>query len=197
MANYAYLRVSTDSQDVENQKLGVLEYCARKHIAPLHIVEDTVSSKKTWQERSLGEIILQAKPGDLLVVSEVSRLARATLEVLALLQACAQRQLTVHIAKNHLIMDGSLQAHITATILGLAAQIEREVISTRTKEALAHRKAQGLALGRPKGLAAQLKLDPNRDQILSYLSKGVSKRAIARILDCAPSTDWLKRRKLS
>lgn len=199
MTNFAYLRVSTDAQDVENQKLGVLEYCARKHISPLQIIEDTISSKKSWKERMVGKIISQAKTGDLLVVAEVSRLARSTLEVLELLQLAAQKQMTVHIAKNHLIMDGSLQAHITATILGLAAQIERDFISARTREALALRKAQGLKLGRPSGPSPNLKLDQNRDIIISYLKKGISKRSIAKLLDCSASTlyDWLKRRKLS
>jgi len=199
MTNYAYLRVSTDNQDLENQKLGVLEYCARKHISPLQIIEDTISSKKSWKQRALGKIILQAKNGDLLVVAEVSRLARSTLEVLELLQAAAQKQMIVHIAKNHIIMDGSLQAHITATILGLAAQIEREFISSRTREALALRKAQGLKLGRPPGPSPNLKLDQNRDLIVSYIKKGVSKRSIARIVECSPSTlyDWIKRRKIA
>lgn len=199
MTNYAYLRVSTNAQDVENQKLGVLEYCARKHISPLQIIEDTVSSKKSWKQRALGKIISQADIGDLLVVAEVSRLARSTLEVLELLQTAAQKQMIVHIAKNSLIMDGSLQAHITATIFGLAAQIERDFISSRTREALALRKSKGLKVGRPLGPSPHLKLDQNRDLIISYLKKGVSKRSIAKIVECCPSTlyDWIKRRKFT
>ncbi len=93
----------------------------------------------------------------------------------------------MHVAKTQLVLDGSLQATIAATVLGLAAQIEREFISARTKEALARRKAQGLPLGRPKGPAPRVKLDQHTDDILMYLKKGVSKRSIARIVDCAPS----------
>lgn len=95
-------------------------------------------------------------------------------------------------------MAGSMQATITATISGLAAHIERELIAVRTKEALARRKAAGYPLGRPKGLAVRLKLDHAREVILAYLHKGVSKRSIARIVDCSSSTlyTWLKRRHL-
>jgi len=87
---------------------------------------------------------------------------------------------------------------ISATILGLTAQIEREFISTRTKEALARRKSQGLKLGRPKGQANLLKLDSYHEEITNYLKKGINKRAISKLIDCSPSTLylWLKRRKL-
>ena len=96
-------------------------------------------------------------------------------------------------------MDGSMQATITATILGLAAQIEHEFISVRTKEALNRRKAEGLPLGRPKGPAKTVKLDKHAEEIKVYLKKGVSKRSIAKILDCSPSTlySWIHRHKIS
>ena len=141
----------------------------------------------------------QAQPGDVLVVAEVSRLARSTLQVLELLQRAAEKELSVHSAKNQLIMDGSMPATITATILGLAAQIEREFISVRTKEALAQRKAKGFALGRPKGKAKSHKLDPRKEEIVDYLKKGVSKRSVAKIVGCSPSTlyGWIKRHKIS
>lgn len=95
-------------------------------------------------------------------------------------------------------MDGSMQATITATILGLAAQIEREFLSLRTKEALARRKSQGLPLGRPQGQAKRVKLDEQQENILKYLKIGVSKRSIAKIVECSPSTlySWLKRNQL-
>src|SRR5262245_33371373 len=126
--------------------------------------------------------------GDVIVAAEVSRLARSPLQVLELLEIAAAKAVSVHIVKGHLVPDGSLQATITATVLGLAVQIERELIAARTKEALARRKAQGLPLGRPKGPAVRVKLDSYKDQIVTWLQKGVSKRAIARILECSPST---------
>ena len=126
-------------------------------------------------------------------------LARSTLQVLELLQAAADRGVTVHIAKNRMVLDQSLPATITATILGLAAQIEREFISARTKEALARRKAAGLPVGRPKGRATKLMLDDRRAEIVDYLNKGVSKRSVAKILGCSPTTlySWIRRRRIS
>ena len=110
-----------------------------------------------------------------------------------------QQGVSVHIAKQHLVLDGSIQSRIAATVLGLAAEIEREMISLRTTEALAKRKAAGLPLGRPRGtLAARMKLDTKEGEIRNYLAKGISKRSIAKLVDCAPSTlyDWLARRNL-
>ena len=89
-----------------------------------------------------------------------------------------RKRICIHIVKNQMIMDGSMQSTITATVLGLAAQIEREFISVRTKEALAKRKSDGVQLGRPKGPAAALKLDEREDEIVGYLKKSISKRAI-------------------
>jgi DNA invertase Pin-like site-specific DNA recombinase len=199
MTNYAYLRVSTERQDVDNQKLGMLEYCNRRRIAPLTFVEDTVSGTLSWRARAIGQLLGQAQAGDVIVAAEVSRLARSTLQVLDILEVAATKGISVHIVKGHLVLDGSLQATITATILGLAAQIEREFIAARTKEALARRKTQGLPLGRPKGPAPRVKLDRYKDQIVTYLQKGVSKRSIARILECSPSTlyAWLRRQRIS
>ena len=116
-------------------------------------------------------VLETADAGDVLVAAEVSRLARSTLQVLELLQAAAERGLTVHIAKNRMVLDQSLPATITATILGLAAQIEREFISARTKEALERRKAAGLPVGRPKGRATKLMLDDRRAEIVDYLNR--------------------------
>ena len=199
MANYAYLRVSTHAQDVENQKLSVLDYCNSQGIAPIEFVEDTTSGRRSWRDREIGRLLETADAGDVLVAAEVSRLARSTLQVLELLQAAADRGVTVHIAKNRMVLDQSLPATITATILGLAAQIEREFISARTKEALERRKAAGLPVGRPKGRATKLMLDDRRAQIVDYLNKGVSKRSVAKILGCSPTTlySWIRRRRIS
>src|SRR3990167_10057425 len=169
MTNYAYLRVSTDHQDAKNQKLGVLDYCNNRGISALTFIEDTVSGKSPWREREIGNILEQAEKGDVIVASEISRLGRSTLHVLEIMEMAAQKGVAVHIAKNNMVLDGSMQSTITATILGLAAQIEREFISARTKEALAKRRNDGLKLGRPKGEEDLLKLDAYRDEIMGYL----------------------------
>lgn len=198
MTHFAYLRVSTNKQDTENQKLSVLDYCNRHHLVPVQYIEDTSSGKLPWQNRPIGSILEKASGDDHLIVAEVSRLGRSTLQVLEILEYAATKKVSLHIAKSNMVMDGSMQSTITATILGLAAQIEREFISARTKEALAQRKAKGIRLGRPKGQATSLKLDTERDQIINYLKKGVSKRSIARIIECSPATlyAWLKRRNI-
>jgi DNA invertase Pin-like site-specific DNA recombinase len=197
MTHFAYLRVSTNSQDAENQKLGVLDYCNSKNLVPLKIVSDEVSTQIGWSDRKIAEILNEALPGDTLIVSEISRLARSTLQVLEILELAAKKRISVHIVKNGLVMDGSIQATITATILGLAAQIEREFISMRTKEALTRRKESGLPMGRPKGRAPKVMLDPHREMIQSYLKKGVNKRSIAKIIECSPTTlySWIEREK--
>jgi DNA invertase Pin-like site-specific DNA recombinase len=136
--------------------------------------------------------------GDKLIFAEVSRIARSTLQVLEVLEVCMEKKIDVYIAKQNMQLDGSMQARITATVLGLAAEIEREFISMRTKEALAARKKDGVILGRPKGPANKLKLDAKRDQIEKYLKMGLGIRPTAKLIDEAPSTlrDYIIRRKL-
>lgn len=198
MTHFAYLRVSRDTQDVANQKYGILDYCNGKGISPVTLVEDTESRKKPWRERGIGQILKDASEGDVILAAEISRLGGSPLQVLEILEEAARKKAAVHIVKSQIIMDGSLQSAIIATVLGLAAQIEREFISVRTKEALARRKAEGVKLGRPRGEAPRLKLDSQRELILDYIGKKVSRRSIARILGCSPSTlyAWLRRNKI-
>jgi DNA invertase Pin-like site-specific DNA recombinase len=194
---YAYLRVSTDAQDVANQRHGVVKYCADKRLLEPVFVEDTASGKSDWRDRQLGKIIDRAAPGDVLVVAEVSRLARNTLQVLEIGRECISRGVHLHVAKNGIVFDDSMQSKIVATVLGLVAEIERDFISSRTKEALAKRKAEGMKLGRPVGAAKKLRLDPQANKIDEYLKLGIDKRAIAKLLDVSPNTlyAWLKVRR--
>jgi len=198
MANIAYLRVSTDRQDADNQKHGILEYANNHGISNLTFVEDTVSGKVKWRERKLGEMLQNANSQDTIIFSEVSRIARSTLQVLEVLEYCTERQIHVHIAKQNMAFDGSMQAKITATVLGMAAEIEREFISLRTREALAARKKIGMILGRPKGPATHTKLDKHHLQIQDLINKGVSKLSISKIIECAPSTlyDYINRKNI-
>lgn len=199
MANFAYLRVSTDQQDVNNQRHGILEYANQLGLTQLTFLEDTSSGKINWKERKSGELLInQMQAGDVVLFAEVSRMARSTLQVLEMLEYAAKKGLQVHIAKQHMKFDDSLNSRITATVLGLAAEIEREFISARTKEALAKRKADGVKLGRPEGKALKVKLDQHEQTIRHYLQLGINKRAIAKLVGCAPSTlyDWLERHDL-
>ena len=199
MAVYAYLRVSTDQQDVDNQRHGILDYCNTHQLSNIHFVEDTVTGRKKWRDRKIGDLIgATMQPGDTLVVSEISRMARSTLQVLEMLEVAAEKVFAVHVVKQNMVFaeKEDMTSTIMATVLGLAAQIEREFVSQRTKEALAKRKAAGMTLGRPVGPAAYLKLDKREDEIRSLLAKDINKRSIAKIVECAPSTlyEWMKRR---
>ena len=200
MAVYAYLRVSTDRQDVENQRHGILEYANACQLGPLTFIEDSVSGRIKWRERALGQLLNETtQKADVVVFAEISRMARSTLQVLEILEHCARQGIDVHIAKQNMLLDSSMQSRITATVLGLAAEIEREFISLRTSEALAKRRADGKPLGRPKGKrAARVKLDAKEAEIRGYLDKGISKRSIAKLIECSPTTlyDWLARRNI-
>lgn len=194
---FAYLRVSTDAQDVANQRHGITTYCTQRAILAPLFIEDTASGKTDWRGRQLGALLAQANAEDVLIVSEVSRLARSTLQVLEIMRECVDKRVHLHVVKNGIVLDGSMQAKIVATVLGLAAEIERDFISSRTKEALAKRKAEGMKLGRPVGAATTLRLDKHAAQIDDYLKRGINKRAIAKLLDVAPNTlyAWLKVRR--
>jgi DNA invertase Pin-like site-specific DNA recombinase len=200
VATFAYIRVSTDKQDLDNQRHGVIEYAKQHKLEPLAFFEDTASGKKSWKDRDLGRLLVQASQGDVLLVAEISRLARSTLQVLEILQEAARKEIAVHVAKSNMVMDGSLNSRITAVVLGLAAEIEREFISARTTEALAKRKAAGLPLGRPLGsVNVEKKLDKRKDEIKELLNKDVHKTSIARIVGCSPTTlyDWMEANNLS
>ncbi len=193
----AYLRVSTNAQDTENQLHGVELYAAAAGIRLNDVIHDTASGSTHWKKRPIAQLVGDAQPGDIMLVSEISRLARSTLQVLEIMKTAAEAGMTIHVVKSRLIMDGSMSSRIIATVLGLAAEIEREFIAARTKESLARRRDSGLPMGRPTGAAKTLKLDAKAAEIDRYIGLKINKRAIAKLLDCQPSTlyAWLKRRR--
>lgn len=200
MAVFIYLRVSTDTQDVQNQKHGIVEYCKTQGIEVDAVQEDTASGRTDWRTRKIGEMLFSANKGDTILVAEISRLARSTLQVLEILKLAAERQVSILVVKNGLKFDNSMQSKITATILGLAAEIERDFISMRTREALAKRKVAGKRLGRPPGaMAKQYKLDAKRIEIERYLRLGINGTAIAKLIGVSRPTlrNWLSKNQLS
>lgn len=200
MTTYAYIRVSTDRQDLDNQRHGIIEYAKKHGLEPINFFEDTVSGTKDWQEREIGRLLREvAAKGDVILTAEFSRLGRSALQVMLVLEDAAKRGVTIHIVKNGLVMDGSLNARMMALAFGMAAEIEREFISRRTTEALAKRKAEGKRLGRPPGAVNKVrKLDKDRDKIKEMLDKGVHKASIARLIDCDPDTlyEWMRDNKM-
>nr|WP_011270130.1 recombinase family protein [Actinobacillus porcitonsillarum]CAH25820.1 hypothetical protein [Actinobacillus porcitonsillarum] len=195
-----YVRVSTDKQDAEKQWNTVLNYANSELKTPIEKVEDTESGKIEWRKRSLGKIVDECEKGDIIVVSEISRIERSTLGVLELLKVTSEKGVQVHIVQQGLQFKGQddIATKVLATTLGMIAEIEREFISQRTKNALAKLKADGKKLGRPKGRAKSYKLDKYRNDIISYLEKGLNKTAIAKLIGVSVPTlnAFLKRESL-
>lgn len=187
--SYAYLRVSTDRQDVDNQRHGVIQYAKKRGLEPLTFFEDTVSGKKEWRDREIGKLLEMAKEGDVIIVSEFSRLARSTRQMLELTEIAVKRGISIHVVKNNTVMDGSLNSKAAATFFGFFSEVERDFISQRTSESLQKRKAAGLPIGRQKGSTNESKkLDKHKDKIKEWLELGVTKQKIMEKVDCCERT---------
>ena len=181
---YAYLRVSTDRQDLKNQKLGITEYARARNIVIDSFVEDVVSGTKDFHKRALGDLLKTATEKDVLLYAEVSRIARSTLQCLQVLQLAADKQITVHIVKQQMVFDNSMNARIIATTLALASEIERHFISCRTKEALSKARSEGKVLGRPKGkTSTNPRLAAQHEHLKTLLESKVSISAIGRMMN--------------
>jgi len=194
---YAYIRVSTDKQETENQKFEILKYANEKRLGNVEFIEETVSGRKSWKDRKIGVLIPELQKGDILIVTELSRLGRSMLEIMELLSILLRNGIELHVVKSNQILKDDLQSKVFAMAFSIAAEIERELISQRTKEALQRRKAEGKPLGRPKGSYSS-KLDKYKEQIDEFLSKGVSISSIAKIIGVPYSTlyNYLTRREI-
>jgi len=163
----AYIRTSTDKQDLNNQKLEILEWAHKKEVKVDAFVEITISSRKTSKQRRIEEVLQMLTDTDTLVVTELSRLGRSTAEVIALVNELVARNIRVIILKQNLdISQHDMTSKIVITLFSLFAELERDLISLRTKEALAAKKQQGITLGKPKGTIQKSKFDagPGADQ---------------------------------
>ena len=180
---YAYIRVSTDKQTVENQRFEILKYADAKKLSIDHWVEETVSSRRKLTDRLLGKTLEELKNEDVLIVSELSRLGRNLMEVMSILHTCMDREIQVHTIKEKYELGNNINSKVLAFAFSLSAEIERQLISQRTKEALARKKSEGMKLGRPKGsLSKKTKLSGKEKQIKELLEKDISFSAIGRIL---------------
>jgi DNA invertase Pin-like site-specific DNA recombinase len=193
----AYLRVSTTDQDLQKNKFQILQLANEKHLGQVQWVEEYISSRVAWRRRALGEIIENAHAGDNLVVSELSRLGRSMLECMEILSIAFQKGLNIYAVKGNWQLDNSIQSKIVAMAFSMAAEIERDLISQRTTEALAARKKAGMKLGRPRGIGKS-KLDQYRPEIEALLAHGSTQKFIAtRYSTTEPNLSrWLARHKL-
>ena len=148
---YGYIRVSTDKQTVENQRFEINKYCDFVKLPVDKWIEETVSGTKDPEDRKLGKVLKQMHKTDILICAELSRLGRNLLMIMAILNQCMKQEIQVWTIKDNYRLGTDISSKVLAFAFGLSAEIERNLISQRTKEALARKKAEGVILGRPKG----------------------------------------------
>ena len=174
-----YLRVSSKSQDLDKNKTEILHLANDKQLGNVEWIEEKVSGTKDWKKRKLGEVVYDLNDGDTIVVSELSRLGRSMLQILEIIDYCRTNGIKIYAVKGGWSLDDSMQSKILSMFLGMASEIERDLISSRTKEALKAKKAAGVKLGRPKGSGSS-KLDPFREEIEAMLKCGTKQNYIAQ-----------------
>lgn len=180
---YGYIRVSSDRQTVENQRYEIIRFCERNK---LHIdgwIEETISGTKKYDKRALGRLLKKVKTGDLIICSELSRLGRSLFMIIDILYMCMNKGCRVWTIKDDYRLGDDIQSKVLAFAFGLSAEIERNLISSRTKEALARRKSEGVVLGRPKGQRSscdRLKLGRYHNQRLRQYNQGTPIAHLAR-----------------
>ena len=196
-----YIRVSTGKQTVENQEHAILKYTASRkvHVDDWYRVE--MSTRKTTKQRRVEELLENLETGDTLIVSELSRLARSVGQIAIIVDTLRDKGIRFISIKENMTLNGKrdIQTKVMITMFALFAEIERDLISERTREGLARARAQGKLLGRPKGRLGQSKLDGQEDQIRDLMDKGVTKANIAKILGVSWPTlqNFINTRKVS
>ena len=180
MTTYAYLRVSTLEQNTEKNKLDILQFANAKKLGNVEFVEEQISGRTNFKERKLGALLNNMLEGDILIVPELSRVARSITQIFEVIDITKQKGIRLYaIKENFYNNDKSVTATVTGTIFALIAQIERDLISLRTREALLSVKASGAILGRPRG-QGKSKLDKDKDEILKLCELHVPKTIIAK-----------------
>ena len=200
MRTFAYLRVSKHTQDVNHQRLAILEFARREQLTVDEFIAVEVSSRRSAKARKVDVLLMQLAPGDTLIVSELSRLGRSVGEIITTIDTLVKRQIQLLAIKEDIRLNGgpALQTRVMVTMFSLFAEIERELISLRTKEALAAARAAGKRLGRPRGTHGRSKLDGKETQIKELLGLHVSKASIAKItgVDRATLYHFIRSRRL-
>lgn len=190
MKTVAYVRVSTDTQDVNHQRLAILEFARTERIEVDEFFEMQASSRRSLHVRRIDALLGRLEPSDTLIVSELSRLGRSAGEIISTVDTLVQQQIRLFALKERLRLTGEqdLQSRVIVTLFGLFAEIERALLSLRTKEALASARAAGKRLGRPPGARGKSKLDGKEREIQALLGLQVSKASIAKITGVDRST---------
>ncbi len=180
---YGYIRVSTDKQTVENQRFEIERFCEKQNITIDFWFDETISGTKEPDKRKLGKMLHQMKKGDVLICAELSRLGRSLLMIMSILNECMKNEIQVWTIKDNYRLGTDISSKVLAFAFGISAEIERNLISQRTKEALARKKSEGVRLGRPKGRkSSHVKLTGKDNIIRCCMEAGFSKSAIAHKL---------------
>ena len=186
---YGYIRVSSDKQTVENQRFEIGRFCAAQEIEIDGWIEETISGTRDYDKRKLGELLRNVRAGDLIICSELSRLGRSLYMVMEILSLCMERDCRVWTVKDNFRLGDDIQSKVLAFAFGLSAEIERNLSSQRTKEALDRKRAEGVHLGRPKGaLSKRVKLTGKEEVIRVLREEGANWSQIARLLHVDRST---------
>lgn len=177
----AYLRVSTGRQHLENQEGEIKQYARLRGIVINRWVTEVVSGKTSRKDRSLGRLVRRLKGGDMLIVTELSRLSRSLLEIMEIMKHCVDTNVAVHSTKDGYVFDDSINSKVLSFAFGLTAELEHKLISLRTREAMALRRAQGKHMGRHEGCHPKLDiLIEHREEIIAKLEAHVGVREICR-----------------
>ena len=195
--NIAYLRVSTLEQDNSKNKTDILSLANEKGLGKVEFVEDKISGKVSWKERQIFTVLNQLQKGDVLLISEFSRLGRSMLEIMEIILFAIDKEIKMYTVKGNWQLDDTIQSKIMAMVFAMAAEIERDLISQRTKEALRVKKANGMILGRPKG-PGKSKLDIYRVEIEALLQNGSKQSFIANRYGATEATlsNWITKNKI-
>lgn len=193
----AYLRVSSTDQDLEKNKADILHLANDKGLGKVEWVEEQVSGRVSWKKRQIAQVLEKLQEGDNLIVSELSRLGRSMLECMEILSIASQKEVNIYAVKGNWQLDQSIQSKIIAMAFAMAAEIERDLISQRTKEALLAKKKAGVKLGRPRG-SGKSKLDKYRPEIEALLANGSTQKFIANRYQTTEAnlSRWMKKHGL-
>lgn len=195
--NVAYLRVSTADQDLEKNKAEILFLANDKSLGKVDFVEEKISGKIHWRKRKIGEIIEELQKGDTILLNEFSRLGRSMLECMEIISIATEKGINIYTVKGNWQLDDTIQSKVMAMVFSMVSEIERDLISKRTKEALHTKKANGVKLGRPKGVGKS-KLDAHKLEIEALLKNGSTKTFIANRYNSTPANlhNWIKKNKM-
>lgn len=201
MKTIAYLRISTVGQDCDNQRFAILDYAHRRKINIDEFISMQVSSRKTPQQRGILELLKRLEPGDVLLVSELSRLGRSVGQIIQMIDHLIAKQIRFVAIKENIELSGKqdIQTKVMVTMFGLFAEIERDLISERTKEGIAAARIKGRIIGRPKGTLGKSKLDGKDSEIRLLLEKDVGTTSIAKIMGVSRTTlrHFIRTRRLA